>query len=187
MTKPAHRAAVLLLAGAGYAAAQTAAPLIPHHPYRHTPAAPPACPAPAAPALPPGVPPAAGPVATAFALRYTDVTVGTGDPVTPGEQLRVQYTGWLASDGTKFDSSVDRNEPFSFTQGAHQVIPGWDQGFAGMRVGGKRRLFIPYQLAYGDAGRPPVIPAKSDLIFDIEVLPPESAAPAPAPPGAPQR
>lgn len=88
----------------------------------------------------------------------------------PGQQLTVQYTGWLASDGTKFDSSVDRNEPFTFPQGAHRVITGWDQGFGGMRVGGKRRLFIPYQLAYGAEGRPPMIPPMSDLIFDIELV-----------------
>ena len=82
----------------------------------------------------------------------------------------VHYTGWLASDGTKFDSSVDRGTPFEFMQGARRVITGWDEGFEGMHVGGKRRLFIPYQLAYGELGRPPVIPAKADLIFDIELL-----------------
>ncbi len=143
-------------------------------------------PAAAAPALPPGVPPAAGTLHTAFALRYIDTVVGTGDPVTPGEFLSVQYTGWLLKDGTKFDSSLDRGEPITFQQGAHRVIPGWDQGFEGMRVGGKRRLFIPYQLAYGDAGHPPAIPEKSDLIFDIELVaagptnPPTPPAPAPA-------
>ena len=106
---------------------------------------------------------------TAFALRYVDIKVGTGAEAAPGNSFTVHYTGWLASDGTKFDSSVDRGQPFTFLQGAHGVIAGWDEGFDGMRVGGKRRLFIPYQLAYGDAGRPP-IPPKSDLIFDIELL-----------------
>ncbi|HEX4582499.1 MAG TPA: FKBP-type peptidyl-prolyl cis-trans isomerase, partial [Acidobacteriaceae bacterium] len=95
------------------------------------------------------------------------------------------------SDGSKFDSSLDRNEPFTFQQGVHGVIPGWDYGLTGMHVGGKRRLFIPYQLAYGERGRPPVIPPKSDLIFDIELLsagdtepppPPEPPAPPPAEP-----
>jgi peptidylprolyl isomerase len=80
----------------------------------------------------------------------------------------VHYTGWTA-DGKKFDSSLDHNEPITFQQGKHRVIVGWDTGFEGMRVGGKRRLFIPYQLAYGEKGRGP-IPPKSELIFDIELL-----------------
>ncbi len=152
-----------------------------HHPAAATATKAPACPpAEPAPATPPGLPPATGPVQTAFALRYIDTQAGTGDPVTPGEFLTVQYTGWLAANGTKFDSSLDRNEPFTFPQGAHRVIPGWDQGFRGMRVGGKRRLFIPYQLAYGDRGQPPVIPPGSDLIFDIELV-----AASPNPPGIP--
>ena len=166
--------------------AQTAAHRV-HHP-----AAAPAAPKAAdTPSLPPGVPPAAGEVKTAFALRYIDTVTGTGDPVAPGEFLTVQYTGWLASNGTKFDSYLDRNEPFTFPQGAHRVIPGWDQGFGGMRVGGKRRLFIPYQLAYGDRGQPPVIPPASDLIFDIELVsasvnPPGDPVPPPAPPSPPE-
>ncbi len=153
-------------------------------------AKPAACPAlAAAPTLPAGIPPTTGATETAFALRYIDMQAGTGDPVSPGEFLTVHYTGWLASDGTKFDSSVDRGEPFPFQQGTHQVIPGWDQGFGGMRVGGKRRLFIPYQLAYGEDGRPPVIPPKSDLIFDIELIAasvtPPGQAPAPPVPATP--
>ncbi len=105
----------------------------------------------------------------------------------PGDFLTVQYTGWLASNGQKFDSSVDRNEPFTFQQGAHRVIPGWDQGLNGMRIGGKRRLFIPWQLAYGELGRGP-IPPKADLIFDVELLaaspePPEVPVP-PTPPAS---
>ena len=158
----------------------------PAHRVHHAATAPAAKPA-DTPALPPGVPPIAGQVKTAFALRYIDTVVGTGDLVAPNEFLTVQYTGWLASNGTKFDSSLDRNEPFTFPQGAHRVISGWDQGFGGMRVGGKRRLFIPYQLAYGDQGHPPVIPPASDLIFDIELVsasanPPGDPVPPPAPP-----
>jgi peptidylprolyl isomerase len=153
----------------------------------------PATPCPAAnplPPLPAGIPPATGKVESAFALRYIDIKVGDGPEPQPDQFYTVHYTGWLASDGTKFDSSVDRNEPFTFPQGVHRVIPGWDNGFGGMHVGGKRRLFIPYQLAYGDHGRPPVIPAKSDLIFDIELIsvgdtpPPPPPAP-PAPPAEP--
>ena len=143
-----------------------------------------ACPPtePAMPALPAGIPPATGKVETAFALRYMDIKPGDGPEAQPGQFYTVHYTGWLASDGSKFDSSVDRNEPFTFLQGRRSVIPGWDSGFGGMHVGGKRRFFIPYQLAYGERGRPPVIPPKSDLIFDIELraasdTPPEEPAP----------
>ncbi len=147
---------------------------------------------PDSPALPAGIPPANGKVETAFALRYIDIKAGDGPVTQAGQFLTVQYTGWLASDGTKFDSSVDRKEPFTFPQGARRVIPGWDGGFEGMHVGGKRRLFIPYQLAYGERGRAPVIPPKSDLIFDIELIaagdtpppPPPDPAPAAAPAGS---
>ncbi len=159
--------------------AQTAHPAHRHSTVPSVPACPPAA---AAPVVPPGLPPAPGAAQTAFALRYVDIQPGTRDLATPGEFLTVQYTGWLASNGTKFDSSVDRNEPFTFPQGAHRVIPGWDQGFGGMRVGGKRRLFIPYQLAYGEEGRPPVIPPASDLIFDIELVAASSSPPQPVPP-----
>jgi peptidylprolyl isomerase len=144
----------------------------------------PAAPCPAAnplPALPAGIPPATGKVESALALRYIDIKSGEGAEAQPSQFYTVHYTGWLASDGTKFDSSVDRNEPFTFQQGAHGVIPGWDYGFAGMHVGGKRRLFIPYQLAYGDRGRPPVMPPKSDLIFDIELIAAGDTEPAPSP------
>ena len=144
----------------------------------------PAPPCPAAnplPALPAGIPPTTGKVESALALRYIDIKSGDGAEAQPGQFYTVHYTGWLASDGTKFDSSVDRNEPFTFQQGTHGVIPGWDYGFAGMHVGGKRRLFIPYQLAYGDRGRPPVMPPKSDLIFDIELIAAGDTEPAPAP------
>jgi peptidylprolyl isomerase len=124
------------------------------------------------PKLPPGVPPVRGLVRSAFALRYQEIKLGTGTLAESGKLYKVQYTGWLASDGKKFDSSYDHpgGQPFSFPQGRGRVIPGWDQGFEGMKIGGKRRLFIPYQLAYGATGRPPVIPAKADLIFDIELV-----------------
>jgi peptidylprolyl isomerase len=140
------------------------------------------------PKLPPNIPPAAGEVHTAYALKYLDVKPGNGIAAEPSQFYTVHYTGWLAADGTKFDSSVDRGEPITFFQGAHRVIAGWDSGFTGMQVGGKRRLFIPYQLAYGEQGRPPVIPAKADLIFDIELVSVSATPPAPpaaAPPGQP--
>lgn len=147
--------------------------------------------------LPADIPPVRGIPKTlvSIELKYLDAKLGTGELAKPGWKYKVHYTGWL-HDGTKFDSSVDRGQPFEFQQGAHRVIPGWDQGFAGMKVGGKRRLFIPYQLAYGERGSGP-IPPKSDLIFDIELIsqsdpnapppaaPPASAAPAPAPATAP--
>jgi peptidylprolyl isomerase len=136
------------------------------------------------PALPPGIPPADGKVESAFALRYIDMKTGDGAEAQPGQFYTVHYTGWLASDGTKFDSSFDRNEPITFQQGVRGVIPGWDYGFTGMHVGGKRRLFIPYQLAYGERGRPPVIAPKSDLIFDIELLAASDTEPPPPPPPA---
>jgi len=101
-------------------------------------------------------------------LRYIDVKPGTGTVAEPGRKYTVHYTGWLR-DGTKFDSSVDRNEPFQFVQGRRQVIAGWEAGFEGMKVGGKRRLMIPYQFAYGEKGRDP-IPPRAELIFDVELL-----------------
>jgi peptidylprolyl isomerase len=137
------------------------------------------------PALPAGIPSAAGKVESAFALRYIDIQPGSGPEAQPDQFYTVHYTGWLASDGTKFDSSLDRKEPITFQQGLHRVIPGWDYGFTGMHVGGKRRLFIPYQLAYGERGRPPVIPPKSDLIFDVELISVSDTPPPPEPPAPP--
>ncbi len=127
---------------------------------------------------------------TAYALKYIDIKIGTGDIAVPEKFYTVNYTGWLASDGTKFDSSYDHGQPITFPVGMHRVIPGWDTGFAGMHIGGKRRLFIPYQLAYGENGRGP-IPPKADLIFDIELLaisdaPPATPPPQPASPPQPQ-
>ncbi|MGI4979311.1 MAG: FKBP-type peptidyl-prolyl cis-trans isomerase [Janthinobacterium lividum] len=120
------------------------------------------------------MPAATGPSLPLYVLRYIDLKVGEGELARasgPGAVVfyTVHYTGWL-TDGTKFDSSVDRNEPFVFPAGVKRVITAWDTGFEGMHVGGKRRLIVPYQLAYGEAGSPPVIPAKADLIFDVELL-----------------
>lgn len=122
---------------------------------------------------------------TSFTLAYIDTKVGTGELAAPHKWYSIQYTGYLV-DGTKFDSSLDKpdHEPFSFPYGAHQVVAGWDTGFAGMRVGGKRRLFIPFQLAYGPSAHGP-IPAKSMLIFDLEFISQSDAAPTPKTPPAP--
>ena len=150
--------------------------------------------------LPPGVPAVKGVRRELFALRYQEILMGSGAVAEPYKMYKVRYTGWLAADGKKFDSSYDHpsamvldkegktvlgedgkpkmeaGQPISFPDGMGRVIPGWDQGFEGMKVGGKRRLFIPYELAYGERGRPgpdaahPVIPAKADLIFDVELV-----------------
>ena len=102
-------------------------------------------------------------------LRYQDVAVGSGEEAVAGRTAVVHYTGWL-TDGKKFDSSRDRGEPFSFPLGAGQVIAGWDQGVAGMKVGGRRKLVIPSELGYGAAGAPPDIPPDATLVFDVELL-----------------
>lgn len=102
-------------------------------------------------------------------LQVTDLVQGDGDVAKPDTRVTVHYTGWLM-DGTKFDSSVDRNQPFEFTLGSGQVIPGWDQGVNGMKVGGKRELIIPPQLAYGDQGAGGVIPPNATLKFEVELL-----------------
>jgi peptidylprolyl isomerase len=98
-----------------------------------------------------------------------DTVVGTGAQPQKGQTVTVHYTGYLV-DGKKFDSSVDRGQPFSFVLGASQVIKGWDEGLATMKVGGKRRLTIPPELGYGPSGSPPVIPPNAVLIFDVELL-----------------
>ena len=142
------------------------------------------------------MPAVTGPVKTLFSLRYVDLKIGTGEPAETRKYYTVHYTGWT-TDGQKFDSSFDHQgqEPLVFPVGVRQVIIGWDIGFEGMRVGGKRRLIVPYQLAYGERGRTP-IPPKADLIFDVELLaqndtPPQDpqAAPPAAAPGsaAPQQ
>jgi peptidylprolyl isomerase len=127
---------------------------------------------------------------TSFTLAYVDTKAGTGALAAPHKYYTVKYTGYLP-DGTVFDSSSKHPETadgFSFEVGTHHVIPGWDTGFAGMHVGGKRRLFIPYPLAYGAQGQPPTIPPRSDLIFDMELVSQSDSAPAPkttpAPPAA---
>jgi peptidylprolyl isomerase len=155
--------------------------------------------------LPPGVPPVRGIVKSAFVLRYEDIKIGTGAEAEPNKMYKVFYTGWLGSngredDGHKFDSSYDHPgppvldkdgkpvlgddgkpkhgdpAPMTFPQGMGRLIPGFDQGFSGMKIGGKRRLFIPWQLAYGAKGRQgpdathPGIPPKADLIFDVELV-----------------
>lgn len=106
---------------------------------------------------------------TPTGLRIQDVKVGDGAEASPGSTAVVHYTGWL-TDGQKFDSSRDRGTPFDFRIGAGQVIPGWDQGVAGMKVGGQRKLVIPPDLGYGAAGAPPVIPPGATLVFDVELL-----------------
>lgn len=107
-------------------------------------------------------------VTTASGLQYWDLTTGSGAVAEPGKIVQVHYTGWLA-DGTKFDSSVDRGQPFEFPLGAGRVIKGWDEGVAGMKVGGKRQLHIPPNLGYGSRPMGP-IPPNSSLIFDVELL-----------------
>lgn len=103
-------------------------------------------------------------------LVYWDLSVGTGATATKGHKVKVNYTGWLLDNGSKFDSSLDRNQPFEFSLGAGQVIKGWDEGVAGMKVGGKRQLRIPPDLGYGWRGSPPVIPSNAYLVFDVELL-----------------
>lgn len=105
----------------------------------------------------------------ANSLKIEKLITGTGPAAQQGKTVTVHYTGWLTT-GEKFDSSVDRKEPFEFVLGAGQVIAGWDQGVATMRVGDKVKLTIPSELAYGDHGYPGAIPPKATLIFDVELL-----------------
>ena len=109
------------------------------------------------------------PTTTASGLQYWDIVVGTGATAMPGNPVKVHYSGFLTN-GQKFDSSRDRGEPFSFPLGAGQVIKGWDEGVAGMKVGGQRQLRIPPALGYGAAGAGGAIPPNATLIFDVELL-----------------
>jgi peptidylprolyl isomerase len=143
------------------------------------------------PSLPPQIPPVAARPAVAFTQQQADIVVGAGAAYAPRKCIYAHYTGWLTN-GTKFDSSRDTmpngrpRTPIAFAQGARRVIVGWDVGFEGMKVGGQRRLFIPYQLAYGEAGRLPVIPPRSALIFDVELMAVADTLPRTSPaPGSP--
>ena len=112
-------------------------------------------------------------IKTASGLEYEDTVTGQGATAKGGQRVRVHYTGWLYRDGqagAKFDSSKDRNEPFEFALGAGQVIKGWDEGVAGMQVGGTRRLVIPAHLGYGARGAGGVIPPNATLLFEVELL-----------------
>lgn len=108
-------------------------------------------------------------VTTSSGLIFEDLVVGEGAEAVKGNRVSVHYTGWL-TDGSKFDSSVDRNDPFDFPLGRGHVIPGWDEGVAGMKVGGKRKLIIPPHLGYGAYGAGGVIPPHATLVFEVELL-----------------
>ena len=121
-------------------------------------------------------------IKTDSGLQYWDIKVGTGQAANDGDHVKVHYTGWF-TDGKKFDSSVDANQPYSFTVGKGEVIKGWDEGVTGMKVGGKRQLRIPPALAYGDAGYKNIIPPNATLIFDVQLLavtPAQTTTPAPS-------
>ncbi|OOZ41316.1 peptidylprolyl isomerase [Solemya pervernicosa gill symbiont] len=109
-------------------------------------------------------------ITTDSGLQYEEITIGEGTEATGrGQTAVVHYTGWL-EDGTKFDSSVDRNDPFSFPMACGYVIKGWDEGVVGMKVGGKRKLTVPSNLGYGENGAGGVIPPNATLIFEVELL-----------------
>lgn len=135
------------------------------------------------------IPAVEGREAPLFSLNAIDLVDGTGTPLTAGRCVYAQYTGWT-TDGKKFDSSRDTTnagrikDPISFPQGFRRVIAGWDLGFQGMRVGGSRRLIIPWQLGYGEKGRPPAIPERATLIFDVELM--QVADTLPRPDGPPR-
>ncbi|MCW8132737.1 MAG: FKBP-type peptidyl-prolyl cis-trans isomerase [Planctomycetota bacterium] len=121
-------------------------------------------------------------LAKAHGLMYADLKIGAGDEAAAGDEVDVQYTGWLEKDGTKFDGSLDHGgKPFTFTIGEGGVIKGWDLGVPGMKTGGKRKLVIPANLGYGAQGSPPKIPAGASLVFDVELVAVRKKAPAPPP------
>ncbi len=107
-------------------------------------------------------------VKTESGLQFWDIKVGTGDEAKSGCKVKVHYTGWLTT-GKKFDSSIG-HQPYEFTLGQNEVIKGWDEGVTGMKVGGKRQLRIPPELAYGEDGHPPQVPASATLIFDVQLV-----------------
>jgi FKBP-type peptidyl-prolyl cis-trans isomerase FkpA len=112
-------------------------------------------------------------ITTATGLQYEDTVVGEGDAAKKGQSVTVHYTGWLFNEGekgAKFDSSLDRRDPFVFSLGAGMVIRGWDEGVAGMQVGGERTLIIPAELGYGARGAGGVIPPNATLQFDVQLL-----------------
>lgn len=108
-------------------------------------------------------------ITTSSGLTYVDEVIGNGEVAVAGKTATVHYTGWLVN-GTQFDSSLDRGQPFSFRLGVGQVIKGWDEGVQGMKVGGKRKLMIPANLGYGARGAGSIIPPHATLIFDVELL-----------------
>lgn len=117
----------------------------------------------------PGIPTAKGTTSTSSGLRFIDIEEGSGATPRPGNMVVVHYTGFLM-DSTKFDSSIDRDEPLEFMVGVGQVIKGWDEGLLTMKTGGTRKLIIPAHLAYDDRGVPGLIPPGSDLVFDVQLL-----------------
>ncbi|MFZ0956969.1 MAG: FKBP-type peptidyl-prolyl cis-trans isomerase [Candidatus Sulfotelmatobacter sp.] len=152
MTKRLLAGAVILMLTAAFATAQTAAKRPPARPNTNAPTR-----------------VTGDGVKTDSGLQYWEIRVGTGEVAKEGNRVRVHYTGWLTT-GKKFDSSVDAGKPFDFTIGNGEVIKGWEEGVAGMRVGGKRQLRIPPELGYGADGYPPTIPPNATLIFDIQLL-----------------
>lgn len=135
------------------------------------------------PRMPAPVPEVSGPVMSVASVRYIEIKIGAGAPALSGKQYTVNYTGWLRN-GKVFDSTYTRNQPFVFVQGRRMVIAGWELAFEGMKVGGKRRIFIPPQLAYGDRGSTDgQVPPNSEMIQDIELM--DVSDPPPTPPPAP--
>ncbi len=138
-------------------------------------------------AAPVALPPVAGEMRSRSGIHYVEVAEGRGAQVSRVRCVYAHYTGWLV-DGTQFETSRSSSQegiapgPVAFVQGTGKVMPGWEAGFEGMRAGGKRRLFIPFRLAYGAKGNPPLIPARTDLVFDVELLAVQDAVRSQCPP-----